>query len=80
MDHTSLPPSFRNAEPTIAGLEEIFAYTNYSFRREDLSRLLEAMEMPETWIWGNDSRFDGETRLILFLVASDMIAPSPYQQ
>ena len=65
MDHTVLPPSVRNAEPTIAGLEENFAYTNYRFRREDLS--LGAVGMPETWIHGNGSGFDGETGLFLLL-------------
>ena len=67
MDYTVLPPSVRNVEATIAGLEENFAYTSYRFRRDDLSRHFEAMEMPETWICGNGSRFDGETGLLPLL-------------
>ena len=67
MDHTVLPPSVRDAQPTIAGLEENFAYTNYRFRKEDLSHLLEAMGMPETCICGNGSRFGGQTGLLLLL-------------
>ena len=67
MDHTVLPPSVWNAEPTNAELEENFAYTNYRLRVEDLSRL-KSKEMPETWICGNGSRFDGETGLSLLFV------------
>ncbi|CAN0590201.1 unnamed protein product [Laminaria digitata] len=51
----------------IADVREEDAWTDYRFRRCDITRLLAVLHFPEVWVGQNKARFPGETALLLLL-------------